>query len=63
MRYQVIHDGTKVHSLFLSETVGKTLRECEEEIAALNLEYDEEEMEQLRRDDALISLDQPPQTL
>jgi hypothetical protein len=60
MRYQVIHNGTKVHSLFLSETYGKTLQECKEEIAALNLEYDEEEMEQLRRDDALISLDPEP---
>jgi hypothetical protein len=60
MRYQVIHDGTKVHSLFLSETVGKSLQECEEEIAALGLTYDKEELEQLRQDDALISLDPEP---
>jgi hypothetical protein len=49
--------------LFLSETVGKSLQECEEEIAALGLTYDEEELEKLRRDDALINLDPEPQTL
>jgi hypothetical protein len=60
MKYQVIHDGIKVHSLFLSESIGKSLQECEEEIAALGLTYDKEELEQLRRDDALISLDPEP---
>jgi hypothetical protein len=63
MRYQVIHNQTEVVSWFLSESIGKSLQECEEEIAALGLTYDKEELEQLRRDDALISLDPEPQTL
>ena len=60
MRYQLIHDGIEVKSWFLSGTVGKSLQECEEEIAALGLTYDEEELEKLRRDDALINLDPEP---
>lgn len=45
MKYQIEHDGTEVKLWFQSETIGKTLQECLDEIAALGLKYDQEEVD------------------
>lgn len=44
MKYQIEHDGTKVNLWFQSETIGRTLQECLDEIDALGLQYKEEEV-------------------
>jgi hypothetical protein len=44
MKYQIEHDGTEVKLWFQSETIGKTLQECLDEIAALELKYKEEDV-------------------
>lgn len=49
MKYQIEHDGVEVKSWFQSETIGKTLQECLDEIAILGLKYNEEEVENIKQ--------------
>lgn len=44
MKYQIEHNGQEVLLWFQSETIGKTLQECMEEIEALGLKYKEEDV-------------------
>jgi hypothetical protein len=44
MKYQIEHDGTKVNLWFQSETIGKTLQECLDEIDALGLQYNKDDV-------------------
>lgn len=53
MKYQIEHDGTEVKMWFQSETIGKTLQECLDEIAALGLKYDQKEVDKLISDNNL----------
>lgn len=46
MRYQIEHDGIEV-KLWFQSSIGKTLQECLEQVAALKLKYDEKEVEAL----------------
>lgn len=55
MKYYIEHDGTKVKLWFQSETVGKTLQECLDEIVALNLKYNQEEVDKLVLNNSLLS--------
>lgn len=47
MKYQIEHDGIEVKLWFQSETIGKTLQECLDEIATLGLKYDQEQLQAL----------------
>jgi hypothetical protein len=47
MKYQIEHDGTEVKLWFQSETIGKTLQECLEQVTTLGLKYNEKEVEEL----------------
>lgn len=55
MKYQIEHDGIEVKLWFQSETIGKTLQECLNEIAALGLSYKEEEVQTLIAQEEYIS--------
>ena len=47
MKYQIEHNGTEVKLWVQSETYGKTIQECMDDIAALGLKYDEKELQDL----------------